>query len=90
MAAAAAEGRWDEVSAGLWRRADVLDGLGAGGASPQAVAEAFRAGEEAQAALRRLRAELKTEIQNLRASRRCAGSWRPYREPSGGTLDVSS
>jgi hypothetical protein len=90
MAAAAAEGRWDAVSRNLWRRADVLDGVRPGELDGDALRAAARAGEAARAAIRRMRAGLETELLNLRAARRSAGAWRPYREASGGTLDVSS
>jgi hypothetical protein len=90
LAAAAAEGRWDEVLRNLWRRADVLDGLSPGDVDPDAARSALRAGEKAREAVRRLRAGLETELLNLRAARRSAAAWQPYRETSGGMLDVSS
>ena len=90
MAAAAAQGRWDEVIANLWRRADALEGLRGGGGDEDSLAGALRDGETTWEAARRLRAEIETELQNLRAARRSAGSWRPYREAKGGTLDVQS
>jgi hypothetical protein len=88
MTAAARAGRWDGVSRNLFRRADVLDGLE--GVGRDELAAALRAGKEVQAALRGLLAELETELQNLRAARRAARVWRPYREASGGVLDLSS
>ncbi len=90
LAAAAEAGRWDEVSRNLWLREDALDGLREGGADREVLAAAIQAGDQAVTAVRRLRAELETETHNLRAARRSAESWRPYREASGGTLDVSS
>lgn len=88
MLEAAAAGRWDEAARHLWRRADILDGLTGG--DPAELGAALEAGERVRAAAQRLRAELAAELQNLRAAKRSAGAWRPYREPTGGTVDLSS
>jgi hypothetical protein len=88
MAEAAAAGRWDEATRHLWRRTDLLDGPEA--ASEADLRAALEAGERTRAAAKRLRAELAAELQNLRAAKRSTGAWRPYRETSGGTVDLSS
>ncbi|MEZ5366936.1 MAG: hypothetical protein R2748_32510 [Bryobacterales bacterium] len=88
LAAAATEGRWSEATRQAWRRADLLDGVE--DLDPETLRAALRAGEEARIAVAKLRAELEAELATLRASRRTAQSWRPYREASGGLLDVSS
>lgn len=88
MAEAAEAGQWDRVTRLLWQRADLLDGLpGGADASLQA---AHAAGERVRAAAGRLRAELEAELRSLRATRRSVGAWRPYREASGGLVDISS
>ena len=88
MAKAAEAGQWDRVTRLLWQRADLLDGLEGG--EEQALRSAHTAGESVREAAKRLRAELETELHNLRAARRSTGAWRPYREPNGGVVDLSS
>lgn len=88
MAEAAEAGQWERVSHLLWQRADLIDGLR--DEDGTALRAAHTAGERVRAAAQRLRAELQTELHNLRASRRSAAAWRPYREPSGGFVDLSS
>ncbi len=88
MAQAAEDGRWEEAKQRLWRRADWL--AADEPLDPAAARAAHAAGEQTRQALQRYRADLETEILNLRAARRSARSWRPYRETSGGTVDLTS
>ena len=88
LAEAAEAGRWDEAARRLWRRADELDGSEA--PDQEAARAAYEAGERARAAIQQYRADLETEMLNLRAARRSTRAWRPYREASGGTVDLSS
>jgi hypothetical protein len=90
LAQAAEDGRWDEVSRQTWLRADILDGLRDEPPDPAALRAAYQAGERARAAVQLLRASLETELINLRAARRASSAWRPYREASGASVDVSS
>ena len=90
MAQAADNSHWDELSRQAWLRADILDGLRDQPPDPAALREAFQAGERARESVARLRATLETELSNLRAARRFAAAWRPYREAAGATLDVTS
>jgi phage shock protein A len=90
LESAARAGDWDDAAAALLERGELIASLGA---LAQSLAEpAYRSldaqGEQARAALEESRTAIAREIAELRAARRAAGVWKPYREATGATLDV--